>query len=197
MILLLLLSLSLLLLLLLIIFWMPVFWVLIYSVSEIPTQSTKKGRFKDRHSCSHEQVRMSSSPVRNFKLCASKTFWDHKWMQTLRKVKTFQCITASKIIAGSVARIPLKGKNGWETPEKHQRIVLQRLVKQRSFKNQEITKRKWGAGNDCWKWEVSGLNRRVGISGVFSLRRTVWVKCPVSNKELLLNTNINGTFIQG
>ena len=42
MILLLLLSLSLL-LLSLVIFWMPVFCVLIYSVSEIPTQSTKKG----------------------------------------------------------------------------------------------------------------------------------------------------------
>ena len=75
MILLLLLSLSLL-LLLLIIFWMPVFCVLIYSVSEIPTLSTKKGRFKDRHSCSHEQWRceplappwkiLSYVPLRHF-----------------------------------------------------------------------------------------------------------------------------------
>ena len=174
MILLLLLSLSLLLLLLLIIFWMPVFWVLIYSVSEIPTQSTKKGRFKDRHSCSHEQVRMSSSPVRNFKLCASKTFWDHKWMQTLHKVWAVQWITTSKIIAGSCSDPP-KGKNGWETPEKRQRIVLKRLVKQRSFKNRENIKWKWEAGNVSRKWEASGQKRRVGISGVFSLRRTVWV----------------------
>ena len=139
----------------------------------------------------------SSSPMKNFKLCASKTFWDHKWSQTLHKVEIVQFISASKIIAGSVARIPLKGKNGWETPEKCQRILLKRLVKQRSFKNQENIKWKWEARNDCRKWEVSGQNRRVGISGVFSLRRTVWVNSPVSNKKLLLNTNINGTFIQG
>ena len=173
--LLLLLSLSLL-LLLLIIFWMPVFCVLIYSVSEIPTLSTKKGRFKDWHSCSHERWRHEplAPPVKNFELCASKTFWDHKWMQTLHKVKTVQCITTSKIIAGSCSD-PAKGKNGWETPEKRQRIMLQRLVKQRSLKNRENIKGKWEAGNVSRKWEASGQKRRVGISGVFSLRRTVWV----------------------
>ena len=52
-------------------------------------------------------------------------------------------------------------------PEKRQRIVLKILVKQRSFKNQENIKRKWETGNVCCKWEVSGQNRRVGISGVF------------------------------
>ena len=143
------------------------------------------------------KARTSSSPMKNFKLCASKTFWDHKWSQTLHKVKIVQFISVSKIIAGSVAQIPLKGKNGWETPEKRQRILLNRLVKQRSFKNRENIKRKWEAKNDCRKWEVSGQNRRVGISGVFSLQRTVWVNSPVSNKKLPLNTNINGTFIQG
>ena len=61
-----------------------------------------------------------------------------------------------------------------EKPQKKgQRIVLQRLVKQRSFENRENIKRKSEPGNDWRKWEVSGQNRRVGISGVFSLRRTV------------------------
>ena len=98
----LLLSLSLL-LLLLIIFWMPVFCVVIYSVSEIPTQSTKKGRFKDRHSCSHEQWRLEplAPPWKILSYVPLKTFWDHKWSQTLHKVEIVQFISASKIIAGS------------------------------------------------------------------------------------------------
>ena len=44
-------------------------------------------------------------------------------------------------------------KNGWETSEKWQRIMLKRLVKQRrkSFKNWENITRKWKAGNICRK----------------------------------------------
>ena len=173
----LLLLLSFLLLFLPIIFWTPIFCVLIYSVSEISTQSTKKGRFKDWHSCSHERWRceplappwkiLSYVPLRHF-----ETTNEHKpW----RKVEAVQCITTSKIIAGSCSD-PAKGKNSLETPEKRQRIkMLQRLVKQRSFKNRENIKWKWEAGNVSRKWEASGQKRRVGISGVFSLPRTVWV----------------------
>ena len=66
-----------------------------------------------------------------------------------------------------------KGKNGWETTEKWQRIVLKRLVEQRKhclslarkcFKIQENIKRKWEVRNICRKQEVSRQNERVGIS---------------------------------
>ena len=66
-----------------------------------------------------------------------------------------------------------KGKNGWETTEKWQRIVLKRLVEQRKhclslarkcFKIQENIKRKWEARNICRKQEISRQNDRVGIS---------------------------------
>ena len=163
MILLLLLSLSLL-LLSLIIFWMPVFCVLIYSVSEIPTQSTKKGRFKDRHNCSHEQVRTSTSPVKILSYVPLRHF---ETTNECKPCKTVQCITASKIIAASVAWIPLKGKNGWETPEKHQRIVLQRLVKQRSFKTGRILSENGGpemiAENGRFLAKTGGLQSLVSF----------------------------------
>ena len=65
-----------------------------------------------------------------------------------------------------------KGKNGWETTEKQQRIVL-RLVEQRkhclslarkSFKIRENIKRKWEARSTRRKQEVSSQNGRAGIS---------------------------------
>ena len=197
MILLLLLSLSLL-LLSLIIFWMPVFCVLIYSVSEIPTLSTKKGRFKDWHSCSHEQWRHEplAPPVKNFELCASKTFWDHKWMQTLHKVKTVQCITTSKIIAGSCLD-PAKGKNGWETPEKRQRIVLQRLVNKEVLKTGKMLSKNGGpemiAENGRFLAKTGGLESLVSFHCKELYESIVHFRI----KKLPLNTNINGTFIQG
>ena len=66
-----------------------------------------------------------------------------------------------------------KGKNGWETTEKQQTIVLKSLVKQRkhylslarkSFINRENIKRKREARNIRRKREVSGRNGRIGIS---------------------------------
>ena len=171
MILLLLLSLSLLLLpvlLLLIIFWMPVFCVLIYSASEIPTQSTKKGRFKDRHSCSHEQWRLepltplwkilSYVPLRHFETTNErKPCTKSKQSSVLPHPKLSQVL-----LLGSH-----KGKNGWEPPEKCQRIVLQRLVKKRSLKNQENVKQKWGpetiAENGRFLAKTGGLKSLVSF----------------------------------
>ena len=69
-----------------------------------------------------------------------------------------------------------KGKNGWETTGKRQKILLTGVVKQRkhnlslarkSFKDQENIKQKRKAGNICQKWEVSGQNERVGFSAFF------------------------------
>ena len=66
-----------------------------------------------------------------------------------------------------------KAKNGWETTEKRQTIVLKWLVKQRkhylslarrSFTKRENIKRKREVGNIRRKREVSGQNGRVGIS---------------------------------
>ena len=166
MILLLLLSLSL--LLLLIIFWMPVVCVLIYSVSEIPTQSTKKGTFKDRHSCSHERWRRKplAPPWKILSYVPLRHFETKNERKPCTKSKQSSVLPHPKLSWVLLLRSH-KGKNGWETLEKRQRIVLQRLVKQRSFKNRENIKQKWEAGNDWWKWKVSGQNRRVGISGVF------------------------------
>ena len=72
-----------------------------------------------------------------------------------------------------------KGKNGWETTGKQQKIWLTGVVKQRkhnlslarkSFKDQENIKQKRKAGNICRKWEVSGQNGRVGFSAFFSIQ---------------------------
>ena len=78
-----------------------------------------------------------------------------------------------------------KGKNGWETTEKWQRIVLKRLVEQRKhclslarkcFKSQENIKRKWEARNICRKQEVSRQNDRVGISLEFRCKNFFLLK---------------------
>ena len=65
-----------------------------------------------------------------------------------------------------------KGKNGWETTEKWQRIVLKKTgwtkktlsLARKSFKIWENIKRKWEARNICRKQEVSSQNGRVGIT---------------------------------
>ena len=85
-------------------------------------------------------MRASSSPMKNFKLCALRHFETTNEHKPWHKVEAVQCITTSKIIAGSCSD-PAKGKNSLETPEKRQRIkMLQRLVKQRGFKNRENIK---------------------------------------------------------
>ena len=93
-------------------------------------------------------------------------------MQTFNKVKVIQCITASKIIAGSCSD-PIRVKMA----EKPQKNVKESCLNQdwwnkerKSFKNRENFQQKWEAANNiisCQTWEVSSQNGRVGISDVY------------------------------
>ena len=70
-------------------------------------------------------------------------------MQTLNKVKAIQCITASKIIAGSCSD-PIRV----EMAEKPLKNVKESCYKdwlnkeRKSFKNRENFQQKWEAGNN-------------------------------------------------
>ena len=66
-----------------------------------------------------------------------------------------QCITTPKIIAGSCSAGCRKGKNGWETTEERQRIVLKRTGYTCNYK-----------GNVIFLWLGGGsIKRNRGVSG--------------------------------
>ena len=133
----------------------------------------------------------------NFKICASKmpfpAFWDHcqwKIVEFLTGSGSWGLLLPITSVhyrhyrAQSYRRLMLgsqKGKNGWETTEKRQTIVLKRLVKQRkhylslarkSFINRENIKRKREARNIRREREVSGQN---GLESLFILALAVQI----------------------
>ena len=98
--------------------------------------SPKKGRLLERHSRAHELQRSERlggsggggggwafSLVKNYKICASKMLFP---AQRRGNPVHYRAPNYRRLIPRCQ-----KGKNGWETTEKWQRIVPNRLVKQR------------------------------------------------------------------